>query len=591
MSADAPEERLESWKEIAGYLRRDVRTVQRWEKSEGLPVQRHFHDKMGSVFASKSDLDAWLRVRSLPAEDPAAEPEPDPPEPSGEGAAKDDIGRHGRKIWVLAALGAILLLAAALGLRAYTRHRSESISLAVLPFADLGGDPAQEFFSDGITEELITELSRQQGAGSRILAMGSSLSYKKSPKRASQIAAELGVDYVLEGTVRRSGDRVRIAVHLVRGRDEAHVWDDSYDRPLGDVLSLQAEVAENIAASITQRLDHNAVRAPRPPISGPALDAYLKGRFFWNKRTPADLLKALACFGTAAQMEARYAPIHAGIADCYALLGSAEMGVMAPNDALPKARAAALKALDLDPRLAEAHASLAYIRLIYDWDVPGAEEEFQRAIQLNPNYPTAHQWYALCHSIQGRTEDALDELRRAERLDPLSPTVKCALSECYYFARRYDEALASAKAALEIDPAFMLAQVNLGRALAQKGDLPGAVKIFAESWERSGKAPGLAMLLGSAYGRMGDRAHALAMLDALRHPPVYGGRELYVPSLYFAAIHAGLGETDQAFVYMDKALEERCEYLVYLGKDPMADGMRDDPRFLNLMRKVGLPVS
>jgi TolB-like protein/Flp pilus assembly protein TadD len=490
--------------------------------------------------------------------------------------------------WRLAALILTLALAGGAAWKFLPRRGAGANYLAVLPFTNLSGDPAQEYLCEGITEELITELSRLQGDGFRILGPGSSLSLRHSSKPPRQIAQELGANHILEGTVRADGDRLRVTFHLVRVKDWTHLCDENYEKHVSDVLGFQAEVAESIAGTISQRLAKNPPR-PARVLKGEAFELYAKGRFFWNKRTPAELLHALACFDKAARMDANYAPIQVGIADCYALLGSAEMGIIAPNEALPKAKAAVEKALALDPNSAEAHASLAYLKLIYDWDWAGAEKAFRRSIQLNPNYPTAHQWYALLLSILGRTGDALAELDRAELLDPLSPTVKTARAECLYFARRYDEAIVAARAALELDPAFMLAHVNLGRALAMKGDAAGAAGIFAKAREQAGQAPGLTMLLGAAYARQGDRGRAQAMLEALRHPPVFAGRPLYVPAIYFAAIHSGLGEADPTFRYLDKALGERCEYLIYLGRDPMADAMRGDPRFRVILDQVGLP--
>lgn len=555
--------RLESWKEIATHLGRDVRTVQRWEKGEGLPVHRHQHDKLGSVFAFQAELDAWREGRA------------------GAGAGgRDGEPAPGRR-WRPWALGVALLLAAGgawmlLPRRVPTRGEA---SVAVLPFTNLSGDASEDYFSDGITEELITQLGRLQGPDSRILALGSSLSYRRTRKPPRQVAAELGVAYLMEGSVRRAGNRVRIAVHLVRGRDETHVWDQSYDCETGDILSLQSEVAGAIAATLAERIGP-------PPGTGPrktrpeALEAYLKGRFYWNKRTPGDLLRALASLRQAAALDEAYAPAWVGIADCYALLGSAEMGAMAPNEAMPLARRAVDRALALDPGLAEAHASLAHLKLVYDWDWPGAERSFRQALLLNPASVIAHQWFALYYNVLGRTDEALAEVRKAERLDPLSPTVKTALAETWYFARRFPEAEAASRAALELDPGFLLGWVNLGRALEQEGRLDEARAGLERAWLASGKAPGLTMLLGHVYARKGDRAMARAMLRALRQPPGNG----YVPAIYLAAVHGGLGEREAAMTWLRKAMEERCEYLIYLARDPMADAYRReigfDPRLL-----------
>lgn len=573
--------RLDSWKEIAAHLGRDVRTVQRWEKNEGLPVHRHLHDKQGSVYAFPDELDAWREGRragpapgaSEPAEAPVEEPAPAEPRP------------RSRRRWVWA-LGLGAVLAAAVGgvwriLPGRAPVGGEA-SLVVLPFQNLSGDAGQDYFTDGITEELITQLGRTGGDRTRVVALGSALAYRRSPKPPRQIAAELGVAYVLDGTVRRSGDRVRVAVHLVRGRDQSRLWDESYDSPVGDILSLQSEVAGAIAASLQARIGPGAARRARG-TRPEALEAHLKGRFFWNKRTPGDLLRALEWFRQAEALDPGYAPAQAGLADCYALLGSAEMGAMAPNDAMPKARRAAERALALDPGLAEAHASLAHIQLIYDWDLAGAERSFRRALLLNPACAIAHQWFSLYYNVLGRTDEALAEVAAAERLDPLSPTVKTARSETCYFARRFPEAEAAARAALELDPGFLLGWVNLGRALEQQGRFEEAAAGLEKAWAASGKAPGLTMLLGHVYARKGDLARARAMLRELQAPPVHQGSPLYVPAIYLAAVHSGLGERPAALANLRKALAERCEYLVYLPRDPMADGLRGDPEFAALL--------
>jgi len=609
MAHEVLEARLASWKEIAAYLDRDVRTVQRWEKAEGLPVHRHLHDKQGSVFALRLEVDAWLEGRLLPAATgnghdlddeehglPGSGVDEEEPATPGvlpqEGAEPDVVALPVRKplqhswigplaLWSL--LG--LLLAAGVWTLAHRVGRSRpGPALAVLPFVNLGEEKNQEFFSDGFSEELITQLGQQQGEGARVVALRSAQGYRNTAKRPRQIAQELGVDYLLQGSVRRVGDRVRVTAHLVRGQDETHVWDHSYDRDVRDVLVLQRDVADAIAGGINLRLDPG--RAHPKPVKPEAYAAYLKGRFFWNKRTPQDLYKALEQFQAAARLDPAFAPTQVGIADCYALLGSAEMGTLPPREAMPLAKQAVLAALALDPALAEAHASLGHIRLIYEWDWDGAEESFRRAIELNPSYATAHQWYALYLTARGRSEDALAELKKAEELDPLSPAVKSAVAEAHYFARRYGEAAAAAQKALELDPNFILGYLNLGRALEMQGRFDEAIVALRQGWELSGRAPGLTLFLGLAYAAKGDRRKAEDMLDLLHHPPDFGGRPLYVPALYLAGIQGGLGDREGEFQSLQKALEERCEYLIYLEREPMADPIRKDPRFKALVKVV-----
>ncbi len=584
MVDEAFEERLESWKEIAAFLNRDVRTVQRWEKSEGLPVHRHHHDKQGSVYASRAEIAAWRDRRSL--QPPGAEPA-DLPHAPGDGPASRAHRWRSRAafpVWVLAA--AILAGGGLATWRALAGGRPGGPALAVLPFTDLDGGADQRYFSDGFTEELITQLGRQEGEGGRVVALHSALGYRNTQKRPSQVARELGVDYLLEGTLRRSGDRVRLTVHLIRGTDEVHVWDKPYEGELQDLISLQREVADAIASEISLKLVRGRTQ-PRP-VKPEAYMAYLQGRFYWNRRTPQDLYRALGLFQEAARLDPGFAPTQVGIADCYALLGSAEFGILAPREAMPQAKAAVGRALELDPGLAEAHASLGHIRLVFDWDWKGADQAFRRAIALNPGYATAHQWYALYHSAMGQSGQALEELRHAEALDPRSPAVQTALAEGYYFARRYGEAEAAARKALELDPGFLLGYLNLGRALDMEGRHAEAVGVLQRGWELSGHAPGMALFLGHAYAAKGNRGKALALLQALEHPEPVQGRTPYIPALYIAGLYEGLGDTDGMFRHLSRALDERCEYLIYLNREPMADPMRQDPRFKALVKAVGL---
>jgi TolB-like protein/tetratricopeptide (TPR) repeat protein len=560
------------------------------------------------VFAFRLEVDAWLEGRHLPAatgngHDPEGE-EHDPPEGVGEDgpaaleALPQEVSEPDfvampvrapvQRSWlgplVLWSLLGLLLAAGVWTLARRVGRPRPGPAVAVLPFTNLGEEKNQEYFSDGFTEELITQLGQQRDEGARVVALRSALGYRNTVKRPRQIARELGVDYLLQGSVRRAGDRVRVTAHLVRGSDETHIWDHSYDRDVRDVLVLQRDVADAIAGGINLRLDPG--RAHPKPVKPEAHAAYLKGRFFWNKRTPQDLHRALEQFQAAARLDPTFAPTQVGMADCYALLGSAEMGTMAPREAMPLAKEAVLAALALDPALAEAHASLGHIRLIYEWDWDGAEESFRRAIELNPGYATAHQWYALFLNARGRSEDALEELRKAEELDPLSPAVKSAVAEAHYFARRYGEATAASRKALELDPDFILGYLNLGRALEMQGRFDEAITVLGQGWERSGRAPGMTLFLGHAYAAKGERRKAEDMLESLRHPPEFGGRPLYVPALYLAGIQGGLGDREGEIRSLQKALEERCEYLIYLEREPMADPIRKDPRFKSLLKAV-----
>lgn len=598
-------ERLESWKEIAVFLRRDIRTVQRWEKAEGMPVHRHQHDKLGSVYAFKSELSEWQRQRSVSPEDDVGTEasdsleevattsreswgvsrEPNQPDAGGIIPQPSHLKPHASSLrYVLLVIFAVAAVASTYFLIREATLEPANPKILVLPFTNLSGDPAEEYFSEGVTEELITALGRQSDA-MRVTAMGSSLVYRGSQKTPREIGRELKVDYVVTGTVRRSGDRVRITAHLMRTRDEAHLWDNSYDREITDILNVQTAVAAAITEGIRLRLPPR--RGSPRAVNAKAYEAYLQGRFAWNKRTPEDLHRAIAYFQESIADDPKYAPAYAGMADCYLLLGSAQMGALPPRVAMPQAKDAASKALGLDPNLAEAHASLAHIKLIYDWDWAGAEAEFRRAIGLNPGYATAHQWYALYLNAAGRTPEAMEQLDLAEELDPLSPTIQSAIAEAWYFGRDYPRSEAAARKALELDHDFALGYLALGRTLEQEHKLDDAIAAFQRGWELSGHAPTMTMLLANAYAVKGDSAQAQKLLRELQDLASRPGAP-YIPSLYMASVYTGLGDRDRAFQYLDKAADERCEYLIYLEREPMADALRQDPRFDAFLSRNGL---
>ncbi len=596
-AATLADDLLDSWKEIATYLERDVRTVQRWEKLEGLPIHRHVHERQGTVFAYRREVDAWRRSREA---EPAEDPLEDVPEESSQTTAADKADevtpRLAPRSWKLGlSICAVLLIIAGYSLYLYYNRISNQplrsaggpVTVAVLPFENLSADGDQEYFSDGITEELVVQLGRVQVEGIHPIAVSSSNIYKRSNKPLKKIASELGAQYVVQGSVRRSGDQVRISAHLIYPKDDRHVWDNNYDRDLKDVLQLQAEVAEAIANEITGNLvtrKQGVVRALNPE----AYEAYLRGRYFWNKRSPQELSHAMAEFNKAIAIDPTYAPAYVGVADCYTLLASAQMGVLPPQNAMPIAKQMALKALSLDSSLAEAHASLAHVILIYDRDGAAAEREFRRAIELNPAYATAHQWYALYLNATGRTADALNQLNLSKRLDPVSPAIHTAIAEAYYFNRQYDAAMEEAKNSLSIDPEFALGYLNLGRSLEQLGRYDEAIAAFEKGQEVSAKIPAVTTLIARAYALKGDKPRANLLLHELLSGPKVNGQPMYVPAIYIATIYNALGEHEKSFAYLQKALQERCEYLIYLDRDPMADPVRKDPRFREILAAARL---
>jgi tetratricopeptide (TPR) repeat protein len=370
----------------------------------------------------------------------------------------------------------------------------------------------------------------------------------------------------------------------MRTRDEAHLWDDSYDREITDILGLQSDVAAAITEGIRFRL---RPRRPAPRVNPAAYEAYLKGRFFWNKRSLESTQEAISYFQQSIADDPNYAPAYVGLADSYSLLGSAQLGALPPRVAMPEAKAAIAKALQIEPNLAEAHASLGHIKLIFDWDFAGAEAEFRRAIELNPDYATAHQWFTLYFNATGRTDEALQQLKIAEGLDPLSPVIKVALGDSYYFARRYPESEQAARESLKFNPDYALAHLVVGRALVQQHKYAPAMDAFRRGWELSGHAPALTAFMAHGYAAQGDTATARNMvhgLEALMGKP----NAPYISPLYIATVYTGLGDLDRAFFYLNKAADERCEYLIYLQREPMADALRGDPRLEELLVRHNL---
>lgn len=529
--------RLNSWKEIAAYLQKDVRTVQRWEKSEGLPVHRKPHDKLSSVYAYRSELDEWWNQGSHPAPASAV---------TIRGPAID-----GRPV------------------------------LVVLPLRNLSDDPQQEYFSDGLTEELIAQIARIDPNQLGVIARASAMKYKLSRKGIGQIAAELAANYLLEGSVRRDADRVRISVALIRASDQTSLWTQVYDRDLRDILKLQVDVAETVANEIAVKISggerERLARIPR--VDPHAYSAYLRGRYFWNRRTPVALQKAVGCFEDAIAQDAAYAPAYAGLADCYALLTSVHIGVTPPNEGMPKAIAAANRALQIDPKLAEAHASLGQAQLWYEWNWSAAEKSFRRALDLNPAYAPARQWYSGYLQTIDRSDEALRELGHALELDPLSLVIRSALQATLYLERRYEEAVEESSKTLELDPTFVLTYFNLGRAYTQMKRHRQAISELKKGYQLSGKSPAMAMQLGYAYAMAGRKAEAEKMLAALARL----ARKRYVPALYSAAIYAALRDRRRALESIRKAYDERCDYLVYLPKEPAADLIRQAPGLAELI--------
>ena len=498
----------------------------------------------------------------------------------------------GSKRWGRLPYGMLLLAAAGLFLalngggirRLVLPNRSEAAirSLAVLPLENLSNDPAQDYFADGMTDELTTEVAKIRSL--RVISRTSATQYRNAHQTLPVIARELGADAIVTGAVVRTDKKVRITAHLIRASDDRHLWSDQFERDLTDVIALQGEVAQTIADHIQLKL----VSGERPavaarPLNGQAYEAYLQAGYFRNKGGEETLNKSIQLFQKAIGLDPSYAQAYAGMSDAYIMLGIS--GLRAPKDVYPNAKAAALRALELDESIAAAHHALADVKKGYDWDWAGAESEYKRALMLNPSDVIAHMWYADLLSKIDRYDEAVDEARRARQLDPISVSSDTILGMVLYRAGRYDDAIEACRRALELDPRHASALWFMALAHEQKGDLPQAISELTTAVSLS-SAPLYRALLGHAYGLAGDRTKALQMLETLTAE----SRTRYISPVDIALIHTGLGDRDSAFAWLEKAYQERTMRIQEL-PDPVFRNLRSDARFAALMKRVGLPAA
>ena len=452
-------------------------------------------------------------------------------------------------------------------------------SLAVLPLENLSADPAQEYFADGMTEELTTELA--QISGLRVISRTSTMRYKGSKKPLPEIAKELGVDAVIEGSVERSGEEVRITAQLINARNDTHLWARSYHRNLRDVLAMQSEVARAIAEEISVQLTpQEQARFERArPVNTAAYEAYLRGLYHWNFHTPEEMQKAVGEYKRAIEIDPGYALAYVGLSNTYHLLPfNADTD---PREAFPKAKEAALKAIQLDPQLGEAHSSLALVLGQYDWDWAGAEREHKRALELSPNSASALMYYAELLSLEGRHDEAISAASRGRELDPVAGAVGLQLSRAYFHARQYDRAAQSFQQFLEINPRFWPLHLFLGETYEQQGQY---AKALTELRQAQGPTQQATSVIGNVYAVSGQKAEAEKILGELTLRSKSG----YLPPTYIARIYAGLGRRDEAMAWLEKAYTARDSHMEFLGVDPTFDGLRSDARFADLLRRMNL---
>ncbi len=457
-------------------------------------------------------------------------------------------------------------------------------SIAVLPFENLSRDPDNAYFTEGIQDEILARLAKI--ADLKVISRTSTQRYRSSPEDLPQIAKRLGVSSILEGSVQKTADRVRVTVQLINAVSDAHLWAETYDRNLTDVFAAESDIAKMIADTLRAKLtgpEQQAI-AVRPTENAEAHQLYLRGRYFWNKRTGTDLKKATSYFNQAIDKDPNYALAYAGLADAYVLLSA--YAEASPKDSLPQAKAAATKALELDSTLGEAHTTLGNALVAYDLDFAEANREFRRAIELNPNYATAHQWYGETGLVPlGQFEQAIAEVKRALELDPLSLVINADVGTVLTSARRYDEAIEQLRKTVEMDPGFYYAHWTLGDALELKGLNEEAIAEYKEAIALNDD-PLPRALLGHLYAKIGRKNEALAILQQLRELRE-SSKQRYVSPYNLALVHIGLGQKDKAIQLLEETYEERDGYdIAFIKVEPLLDPLRGDSRFEALARKV-----
>ncbi len=454
-------------------------------------------------------------------------------------------------------------------------------SLAVLPFTNLSGNPENAYFAAGIQDEIVTRLAKITEL--KVISCTSTKRFKSAPDDLRAIAKELGVANIMEGSVQRSADAVRVNVQLIKAENDAHLWAETFDRKLTDIFKIETEIAKTVAETLQAKLsgsEQHAIAA-RPTENTEAYELYLKGRFFWDKRTGENLKRSIDYFNQATAADPNYALAYVGLADCYLLLE--DYGGAPANETYPKAKAFAQRALQLDDSLAEAHTSLAYVYSnLWQWEQ--AEEEFKRAITLDPNYPTAHHWYSLYLLDLGRIDEAMAEIKRAHELDPLSLIIGTTLNYAYFAEGDVNSSITQCKRVIDLDPSFPRAHEYLGLGYLAQGRYPEAIVEIHKAVELSGRDRRPLRDLGYGYAVSGKRAEALTVLKEIegnyeKHKAI--GQD-------FAAVYAGLGEKDQAFAWLEKDFQARSGLLAWSRWTPPFDSLRSDPRFADLLRRMGL---
>jgi TolB-like protein/Tfp pilus assembly protein PilF len=580
------EVRLSSWKEIAAYLGRDVTTVQRWEKRETMPVHRHVHDKRGSVYALAPELDAWLQSRrqQLGGEQKQAETDPGGfQEPEGDHASRATLRPRS---WLLLAGALVFALLATAYLMSRSRTGSAAQprirSLAVLPLKNLSGDPSQEYLADGMTEALIGRLATMHDL--RVISRTSVMRFKNPQLSVPDIAKMLHVDAIVEGSVMRQDNRIRVTAQLIRGSTDEHFWSETYDRELRDVLNVQSELAQSIAEKVKVTVtgtEHERLTAARS-VAPEVYESYLKGRFVYgNSNTRADIERSMVYFQRAIELDPTFAPAYVGLADASNELGTVMVGAP-PAETRAKAVGAVRKALELEPDLAEAHVLLAHLQQ-EQWHWADAEAEYKRALELSPNNADAHAGLASWLMCRGRTDEAVAWARRGRELDPLAVS-GTNIGWILFQSHRYDEAIRELRSAVALQPDDADALLYLGFALVANNQAADAIPVLEKAIAVSHGSPAATGVLVRAYSHAGRRQDALRLLADLHERKKSG----YIPAAAFVNSYLGLGENEQAFIWLEQAYKEQSNILQFLKVHPYFDPIRADPRFRDLLHRTGL---
>ena len=581
------DERLDSWKEIAAYLNRDVTTVQRWEKREGMPVHRHLHDKRGSVYALSSELDAWQHSRRATQDEEDEERgEPEEAPVTESGFIRRAKPRRVRGL-VFAGLAAGICLCG-LGYFLISRNVARDTvhpkirSLAVLPLKNLSGDGSQDYLADGMTEAIIGRLAGIHDL--RVISHTSVMRLKNSQLSVPEIAKTFGVDALVEGSVMREGDHIRVTVQLIRGSTDTHFWSETHDREFRDVLPLESDLAQSIAEKIEATVtgeEHQRLISTRP-VAPEVYENYLKGRFALNSNvTKAGLEESIRYFQEAIRLDPTFALPYLGEAKAWNGLGLVFVGVP-PDQTRPKVLAAARKALELDPNLAEAHVWVANVEQ-EQWHWAEAEAEYHHALELAPNDASANAGFSLWLLCQGRTDEALQWIERARALDPTGVSA-ISVGGVLFHSRRYDAALREYRSVLTAQPENVVALWSIGFALIAKGQPHYAIPYLEKAVSLSNRNPAVIAVLVRAYAQAGRSNDAFRLLAELKDRSKKG----YVPAGAFVNAYSGLGNKDDAFAALELAYKEQSNILQFVKVHPFLDPLRDDPRFKDLVRRVGL---